>query len=27
VHIDGAPAAHVGRPIVWLALAAGVRFR
>ena len=27
VHIDGAPAAHVGRPIVWLALAAGVKFR
>jgi hypothetical protein len=27
VHIDGAPAAHIGRPIVWLALAAGVKFR
>ena len=27
VHIDGATAAHVGRPIVWLALAAGVNFR
>jgi hypothetical protein len=27
VNINGQPIAHVGRPIIWVALAAGVRFR
>ena len=27
VNIDGAQVARIGRPIIWVALAAGVRFR